>query len=234
MLSEWPRVILRSFLLNHVPSGETAGTKWLCPRQLINLCLHHLKRISLLLCLLCRRLFFLTETQRSAILCLRSLNGTPVVAILDLVLGDLDDLLGVVELLFDDKGIDHFTGFARSEAMGLSLLGLDLLLLNYVCLLLLHNCILHCTWNVIRVNDEIVDVNLNEPRSSILLCLDHLRPPLPTTFLGVTSGGRRWLGRLDQIPAYHNLSSGSGSGRRILLLLLITHKAVVVAILLHE
>ena len=67
----------------------------------------------------------------------------------------------------------------------------NLLLLNYVCLLLLlHDCILDCTWNVIRVNDEIVDVNLNEPRSSILLCLDHLRPALPTTFLGVTASGR--------------------------------------------
>jgi hypothetical protein len=62
-----------------------------------------------------------------------------------------------------------------------------------------------------------------------------LRPPLPTTFLGVTASGRSWLGRLDQIPAYHNLSGGSGSGRcRILLLLLISHKAVVVTILLHE
>lgn len=159
---------------------------------------------------------------------------TPIVGIFDLVLGDLDDLLRVVELLLDDKGVDHLAGLARSETVGLGLkLGLDLLLLNYVCLLLLHNCILYCTWNVIRVNDEIVDVNLDEPRSSILLCLDHLRPALPTTFLGVTPCGRRRLGRLDQIPAYHNLSSGSGSGRcRILLLLLISHKAAI--LLLQE
>ena len=125
---------------------------------------------------------------------LRALYDTPiVVVILDLILGDLDDLLGVVELLLDDQGVYHFAGFARSEAMVLGgLLGLrhDLLLLNYVCLLLLHNCILHCTWNVIRVNDEIVDVYLDEPRGSILLSLHHLRAPLRIYFIGVTTGGR--------------------------------------------
>jgi hypothetical protein len=127
-------------------------------------------------------------------LSLRSLYDSPVVVIIFyLILGDLDDLLGVVELLLDDQGIDHFARFARSEAMVLGgLLGLrhDLLLLNYVCLLLLHNCILHCTWNVIRVNDEIVDVYLDEPRGSILLSLHDLRAPLRIYFLGITTGGR--------------------------------------------
>jgi hypothetical protein len=113
----------------------------------------------------------------------------PIVVVLDLILGNLDDLLGVVELLLDDQGVDDFAGLARSEAMvfGQWLLGLrhDLLLLNYVCLLL-HYCILYGSWNVIRVNDEIVDVNLDEPRASILLSLDHLRPP-SIAFLWVTA-----------------------------------------------
>jgi hypothetical protein len=37
---------------------------------------------------------------------------TPIVGIFDLVLGDLDDLLRVVELLLDNKGVDHLAGLA--------------------------------------------------------------------------------------------------------------------------
>lgn len=159
-------------------------------------------------------------------------------SVLDLILGDLDDLLGVVELLLDDEGVNHFAGLARSEAVVLAALGLrdNLLLLNYVCLLLLLNyCILHCTWNVIRVNDEIVDVNLNKPRGSILLTLNHLRAPLSINFLGINAGSRRRLSGFNKIPANHYLSSGSGSRCRILLLL-ICHKAAIIiaAFSLHE
>jgi hypothetical protein len=158
--------------------------------------------------------------------------------VLDLILGDLDELLGVVELLLDDKGVDHFAGLARREAVVLAALRLrdNLLLLNYVCLLLLLNyCILYCTRNVIRVNDEIVDVNLNKPRGSVLLSLNHLRAPLRINFLGINAGSRRRLSGFNKIPTNHYLSSGSGSRCRILLLL-ICHKAaiVVAAFLLHE
>lgn len=158
--------------------------------------------------------------------------------VLDLILGDFDDLLGVVELLLDDEGVDDFARLARSEAVVLAALRLrdHLLLLNYVCLLLLLNyCVLHCTWNVIRVNDEIVDINLDKPRGSVLLSLNHLRAPLRINFLGINAGSRRRLSWFDKIPAYHYLSSGSGSRSRILLLL-ISHKAaiIVATFLLHE
>jgi hypothetical protein len=160
-------------------------------------------------------------------------------SVLDLILGDLDELLGIVELLLDDQGVDHFTGLARSEAVVLAALRLrdNLLLLNYVCLLLLLNyCILHCTWNVIRVNDEIVDVNLNKPRrGSVFLTLNHLRAALRINFLGINPRSRGRLSGFDKIPANYYLSSSSGSRCRILLLL-ISHKAaiVVAAFLLHE
>jgi hypothetical protein len=42
---------------------------------------------------------------------LYSLDG-PGDSVLDLILGDFDELLGVVELLLDDQGVDHFAGLA--------------------------------------------------------------------------------------------------------------------------
>ena len=73
--------------------------------------------------------------------------------IFDLILGYLDDLLRVVKLLLDDQRVDDLTWLARSEAMmfaaALSLRRHDLLFLNYICLLLLHNRILNCSLNVV-------------------------------------------------------------------------------------
>ena len=119
----------------------------------------------LLLLLLSRCLFFLPETQRSSVLSLL-LSSLHDAVIFDLILGYLDDLLRVVELLLDDQGVDDLTWLARSEAMmfaaALCLRRHDLLFLNYICLLLLHNGILNCSLNVVRINDEVVDVDLNE------------------------------------------------------------------------
>ncbi len=89
-----------------------------------------------------------------------SLNGKSVV-IFNFRLGDFYDLLAIVELLLYNKRVNDFTRLARCKTMLLRLWHY-LLFLDDIVGLLLSNCIFDSPWDVIRVNNEVVDVDLDE------------------------------------------------------------------------
>ncbi len=89
-----------------------------------------------------------------------SLNGKSVV-IFNFRLGNFYDLLAIVELLLNNKRVNDFTRLARGKTMLLRLWHYLLFLDDIVGLLLSH-CIFDSPWDVIRVYNEVVDVDLDE------------------------------------------------------------------------
>lgn len=207
LLAEGAWVVLRALFLSDITRGETSRGEGLCARKLINLGLHHLKWIILLclLLLLRRSLFLLAETKWPAILSLLlSLNGKSVV-IFNFRLGNFYDLLAIIELLLYNKRVNDFTRLAWCESMLLSLWHYLLFLDDIVGLLLSHR-IFDSPWDVIRVNNEVVDVNLDEAWRCSIFLLCNLRRG---HFFYIEAGSWSWLSWLNKVSTDDNLSRWS-------------------------